>query len=54
MPHFIHQLVANLVYLLFGAGQIVHSFFCQKKFPVVAGIEVDESRVAGHKTKTLN
>ncbi len=32
MLHYVHQLVTNFVCLLFGAGQIVYSWFYQSFF----------------------
>ncbi len=47
MLHCVHQLVANFVCLLFGAGQVVYSgfirAFCWKYFPAVAENDADES-----------
>lgn len=55
MLHYIYQLVAKFVFLLFGAEQVVHSVFFL--LPVLAKNKAESepnSKVAGWKSKTIS
>ncbi len=54
MLHCVHQLAANVVCLLFNAGQVAYSVLI-KASSLNSGYDAEESgKVGGHKAKTMS